>query len=159
DEVDVKAYPEGGDLVTGLPTRVYLAARDPQGKPVEVEGQIVDDRGEVVSGFRSFYGGMARVAITPAAGRSYAVKLQKPRAASSRSFALPAAKPSGCTMRALDDFASTEAEVRVKVTCTEAQDVLATAVLRESLVSRSSAHAAPGAAAIIALPVGRSAVG
>src|SRR6185312_5394532 len=42
DEVSVTAFPEGGDLVTGLPSRLYLAARDPQGKPVEIEGELVD---------------------------------------------------------------------------------------------------------------------
>ena len=160
DEVDVKAYPEGGDLVTGLPSRVYLAARDPQGKPVEIEGEIVDDRGQVVTGFRSLHAGMARVALTPAAGRTYSVKLQKPRsAATSRSFALPAAKAAGCTMHTLDDFAGAEPDVRVKVQCTEAQDVLATAVLRESLLSRASARTFVGSGTVLSLPVDRNAAG
>jgi hypothetical protein len=159
DQVDVKAYPEGGDLVTGLPSRVYFSARDPQGKPVDVEGEVVDDRGQVVAGFRSFHAGMARVALTPAAGRSYSVRLQKPRAASSKSFALPAAKASGCTMHTLDDFTGADAEVKVKVQCTEAQDVLATAVLRESLVSRTSARTFAGAGTVLSLPVDRGATG
>jgi hypothetical protein len=62
-------------------------------------------------------------------------------------------------MHTLDDFAGAETEVRVKVQCTEAQDVLATAVLRESLLSRTSAHTFPGAGTVLALPVDRSAVG
>ena len=157
DAVNVTAYPEGGDLVTGLPSRVYLAARDPQGKPVEIEGEIVDDRGQVAGGFRSYHAGMARVALTPAAGRTYSVRLQTPRAAASRTFPLPAAKASGCTLHTLDDFAGAEAEVRIKVQCTEAQDVLATAVLRESLLSRASARTFAGAGTVLSLPVARDA--
>lgn len=159
DEVNVEAFPEGGDLVTGLSSRVYLRARDPQGKPVEVEGQIVDDRGQVVDAFRSVHAGMARVSLTPAPGRTYSVKLQKPRAAAARTFALPAARASGCTMHALDDFGGAEPEVRVSVQCSEAQDVLATAVLRESLLSRATARAFPGGGTVMSLPVDRSAAG
>jgi hypothetical protein len=155
DQVEVHAYPEGGDLVAGLPSRVYLKATDPQGKAVEVEGDVVDDKGAVVASFRSFYAGMARVTVTPEPGRSYAVKLKKPRG-TGQSFGLPAAKASGCVLHTLDDFASSEAEVRVKVQCTEAQDVLATAVLRESLLSKATAHVVPGAASVLALPVDRA---
>jgi hypothetical protein len=158
EQIDVRAYPEGGDLVAGLPSRVYLKATDPQGKAVEVEGDVVDDKGAVVASFRSFYAGMARVTVTPEAGRSYAVKLKKPRAAG-QSFALPAAKASGCVLHTLDDFSSSEAEVRVKVQCTEVEDVLATAVLRESLLSKTTVHVVPGAASVLALPVDRAAVG
>lgn len=160
EDVQISLYPEGGDLVAGLPSRVYLAAKDPRNEPVEVEGQIVDDRGMLVSDFRSVWGGMARFSITPAAGRSYSVKLTKPRGASAgKAFPLPAAKASGCTMRSVDDLLSSDGEVKIKVQCTEKQDILATAVLREKLLARTAVATNPGAAATIALPVGKDAIG
>ena len=49
EDVQINMYPEGGDLVSGLASRVYLAAKDSQGSPVEVEGQVIDDRGMLVT--------------------------------------------------------------------------------------------------------------
>jgi hypothetical protein len=160
DDVQVSLFPEGGDLVTGLPSRVYLSARDPQNEPVEVQGQVFDDRGTLVSDFKSVWGGMARFGFTPQKDRSYSVKLTKPRGASAgKTFPLPAAKPQGCTLQTVDDYTSAESEVKVKVQCTQAEDVLATAVLREKLVAKTAAKATPGAAATLALPVPKDAVG
>ncbi len=160
EDVMVSVFPEGGDLVTGLPSRVYLAAKDAQNEPVEVEGQVFDDRGTLVSDFKSTYGGMARFSLTPAKDRSYNVKLTRPKGASAgKTFAIPAAKASGCTLRSVDDFTSSDNDVKVKVQCTEKQDVLATAVLREKLLAKLAVQAVPGAAATISLPMGKDAVG
>lgn len=160
EDVMVSVFPEGGDLVTGLPSRVYLAAKDAQNEPVEVEGQVFDDRGTLVSDFKSTYGGMARFSLTPAKDRSYNVKLTRPKGASAgKTFAIPAAKASGCTLRSVDDFTSSDNDVKVKVQCTEKQDVLATAVLREKLLAKLAVQTVPGAAATISLPIGKDAVG
>lgn len=160
EDVQVSLFPEGGDLVTGLPSRVYLAATDAQNEPVEVEGQVLDDRGTLVGDFKSLYGGKARFSITPAKDRSYSVKLTKPRGASAgKKFPIPAAVATGCTMRSLDDYLSTEGEIKVRVQCSEKQDILATAVLREKLLAKTAVLAAPGNAALVTLPVPRDAVG
>src|SRR5262249_37550406 len=71
--VKVDLSPEGGDLVEGLPGRVYLAAANSMGKPADVAGRVVDDRGEKIAEFTSLHDGMARFEITPQAGRSYRV--------------------------------------------------------------------------------------
>lgn len=160
EDVNVSVFPEGGDLVAGLPSRVYLSARDPQNEPVEVEGRVVDDRGAVVSDFKSVWGGMARLSFTPEKDRAYSVKLTKPKgAATAKTFALPAAKASGCTLRSVDDYLSAEAEVKVKVQCTEKQTVLATAVLRERLLASTSVDVLPGSASTVSLPVAKGDAG
>ena len=38
--VDVDVYPEGGDLVHGVPTRVYVEARTPVGDPADITAEI-----------------------------------------------------------------------------------------------------------------------
>src|SRR5262249_20661840 len=131
--MDLGVFPEGGDLVAGLESRVYLAGKDKLGSPVEFEGDIVDDKGAAVAHTNSFYGGMARVAFTPAAGAHYRFKAQKPRGADVTAT-FPDAKSSGCVMQSEDDFTSTTPEVRVKVSCTSATKLLATAVLRERMI-------------------------
>ena len=159
EDVSVSLFPEGGDLVDGLPSRVYLSARDPHNEPVEVEGQVWDDRGAMIGDFKSLYNGMARFSITPASGRSYHVKMTKPKGAAGKTFALPTAVTTGCTIRTVDDFGSIESEIKVRAQCTAKQDILATAVLREKLVAKVAEKAVPGNAALLALPIPKGSTG
>jgi alpha-2-macroglobulin-like protein len=156
DRVDLAAFPEGGDLVTGLASRVYLSAHDTLGKPAEFGGTVVDDQGSMVARFKSFYGGMVRFPLTPEKGRRYTVRLFEP---TQQTIELPAAKPSGCTLQAIDDYRSADADLKIRASCTEGQKILATAVLRERLLSHAVADIAPGGAAEIALSLPRGSVG
>jgi hypothetical protein len=40
--VDVDVFPEGGDLVVGLPCRVFVQATAPSGDPADVIADIVE---------------------------------------------------------------------------------------------------------------------
>jgi uncharacterized membrane protein YbhN (UPF0104 family) len=54
-------YPEGGDLIGGLPSRIYFSARNPVlDKPADIEGKVVDDRGTTVALLRSYHDGISR---------------------------------------------------------------------------------------------------
>lgn len=145
-------YPEGGDLVAGLPGRVYFAARNLLDEPADVEGRLVDDAGVELARFRSLHRGMGRFAFTPHAGKQYSVEITRP-AGIARRIPVPAAVPSGCVMQAVDDFESARDDVRVGVFCTEARTVVATAALRERRLGDVSADVVPGAPTVIALPV------
>jgi hypothetical protein len=158
DRAELAAFPEGGDLVTGLPSRVYLSAHDPLGKPADFEGDVVDERGAGVAHVKSFHGGMARFTLTPEAGKSYSFKPGKALAATPP-LALPAARPSGCTLRSVDDFRSADAAMKVVVHCSTSQKVLLTAVLRERLMAKVEAQVSPGAGAEVAIPLPRGTVG
>ncbi|MBA4062711.1 MAG: hypothetical protein C0501_03215 [Isosphaera sp.] len=45
--VVVEFFPEGGDLVAGVPCRVYVRATTPAGHPVDVRGVVTDGRREL----------------------------------------------------------------------------------------------------------------
>ena len=47
--VDLTMYPEGGDLVVGVPNRVYFAALTPAKKPADLAGIVVDSKGKEVA--------------------------------------------------------------------------------------------------------------
>src|SRR5262249_15603067 len=47
-KLDVEFFPVGGELIAGVPNAVYFQARTTLGKPAELHGRIVDDRGQVV---------------------------------------------------------------------------------------------------------------
>jgi len=97
-------FPEGGQLVAGLPTRLYFKAKTPLGKPADVEGRIVDDLGNTVATFGSHKNGLGRLEFTPATGRSYGAVVMRPAGVDER-YALPLAEASGCVPRSYDDLA------------------------------------------------------
>jgi hypothetical protein len=88
-KVELKFYPEGGDLVADLSNRVYFAAKNPLGKPVHVEGTIVDDAGSQLASFETKHKGMGSFTFTPAGQKTYRVRVTKPVGVKSES-ALPA---------------------------------------------------------------------
>ena len=151
-DVQLALYPEGGELVAGLPARVYFAARDAFDKPADVEGRVRDDRGATVALLRSFHGGLGRFELHPQPGRRYHVELTRPLGIA-RTFELPAARPEGCALNALDDFDSARADLRVAVWCTHARGVAAVAVQRDRRLATTSARVRAGEAAVLALPL------
>ena len=42
EELKVEFFPEGGDLIDGVPGRVYFQVRTPTGKPADLKGTITD---------------------------------------------------------------------------------------------------------------------
>jgi hypothetical protein len=156
--VDVALYPEGGDLVEGLPGRVYLAATNSLGKPADVEGRVVDDRGDAVASFTSLHDGMARFDLTPAAGRAYRVEITRP-AGIARTFELPSAKQAGCVRRAVDDVDGQRAAVDVAAWCTEAQTLTVEAVLREKRIASAAVDVPSRRPVRVSLPVDAAAQG
>jgi alpha-2-macroglobulin-like protein len=156
--VKMSLYPEGGDLVTGLPGRVYFSAENTLGKPADVEGRVLDDRGHEVAAFRSVHDGLGRFEITPQPDRRYHAEITKPAGITSK-VDLPAAKGQGCTMQAIDDFDSKEESLRVAAWCSQPRSLIAEAVLRERRVASGSLDVRPGEPAVIAFPVDRAAQG
>ncbi len=124
--VRLAVYPEGGALVAGLPSRVYFAATKADGKPADVTGRVVDDRGEVLGGFRSFHHGLGRFDLTPRAGRTYHLEV----AGHPGRTPIPAAADDGCVLRAHDDFLSRHAALRVDVRCSSPREVSVVGTLR-----------------------------
>ena len=151
-DLQLSLFPEGGDLIAGLPARIYFAAKNALDKPADIEGKVVDDKGATVALVRSYHDGMGRFDLVPDPRRSYTIEITRPTGIA-RTFALPAAKANGCALQAIDDFVSARPEVRVAVWCTQAQDVVTTAVLREKRVATVATAVRAGAATVLALPV------
>jgi len=57
-------FPEGGDLINGVESRVAFKATDSKGLPYKVSGQIVDSKGKVVTSFSTAHDGMGFFTIT-----------------------------------------------------------------------------------------------
>jgi uncharacterized protein affecting Mg2+/Co2+ transport len=67
----VKFFPEGGNLVNGLPGLVAFHITDQYGKGVEVAGHVFDSKQQRVAFCKSYKFGMGTFYFTPEAGNDY----------------------------------------------------------------------------------------
>jgi uncharacterized protein YfaS (alpha-2-macroglobulin family) len=132
--IDIQFYPEGGELVAGLPNRVYFEARQPNGKPADVEGHIMPDvppnarSAGGMEGFNTNHEGRGRVDLSPIMGR-FAV-ITKPAGIKKR-FELPAPKPSGVIIRTHRDTSRPGEPVNVTILSTDDRRLRVTLAQRE----------------------------
>jgi hypothetical protein len=151
--MQVSLFPEGGDLVEGVAGRIYFMARNMMGKPADVEGKLVDDRGQTVATFTSIHDGMGKFEIQPAADRKYKLQITKPVNITT-TIDLPAAKAEGCTLRAVDP--RNPDTLRVAVICTSARRLEVEATLRETRVGGGAFDVAANKLALVELPIPRA---
>jgi hypothetical protein len=67
-------YPEGGSLVAGVNSNMAFKAENALGKGIAVKGDIIDDKGKVVTSFKSNALGFGICSFTPVADAIYDVK-------------------------------------------------------------------------------------
>jgi hypothetical protein len=68
---DIQFFPEGGQLVNGLPATIGFKAVDAMGNGTAVNGVVITQRNDTVARFRSGLYGMGRFNFTPIAGTTY----------------------------------------------------------------------------------------
>ncbi len=78
DEFQVEFFPESGFLVPNLDNRVYFAARDARGEPVDVRGLLVDADDTPVAVVEAMRGGRGAFSFRPRAGGTYRLKIGEP---------------------------------------------------------------------------------
>lgn len=137
--VDLTVYPEGGELVAGLASRVYVEARTPAKKPADFAGVIVDESGKEVARIRSEHEGRGRCEFTPAKEGKYVLKITEP-AGIKRQFPLPAVKAAGAVVRATKDLFQKNEPISVQIASTTTE-VVATLSRRESVLARQAVMA------------------
>lgn len=64
-------FPEGGNLVKGINSKVAFQVTDQYGKGMHFTGSLINQRNEVVLEFKPFRFGIGHFQFTPAAGDSY----------------------------------------------------------------------------------------
>ena len=89
--VEMKFYPEGGELVTDIPS---LIAFEIQGGTEYSTGEILDSSGKVISTFKIVHEGRGSFLLKPEAGEKYYAKLS----GSDAQYALPAQRNGGLVL-------------------------------------------------------------
>lgn len=88
-----KIFPEGGNLVSGLLSKLAFKATDGKGNPVSVEGAVYQDD-QLLCEIKSTHDGMGSVLFTPSPGRKYRIELKN-----GENYSLPDIHPQGMVLR------------------------------------------------------------
>ena len=91
-------FPEGGDLVAGISSRVAFKATDNRGLPISVKGDIVTASGKQVTTFSSVHDGMGYFTLQPQAGEKYKANW-KDQSGKQQETNLPSFLPSGVVIK------------------------------------------------------------
>lgn len=70
----ISFFPEGGDIIQGLPNKIAFKANDQWGRPVKVKGLIINSKGKTEDSIRTLHDGMGYFFITPQPGLSYTAR-------------------------------------------------------------------------------------
>jgi len=154
--LDLAFYPEGGDLVAGLPARVYVEAKTPAKKPADLEGAIVDAaNGMAVAVLRTEHEGRGRVTFTPVKGVKYELKIERPSGITRR-FPLPAVKAEGAVLSSKQDKVGPGKPVELSVAWTANRAVTVTLAQREVELSSAKLDAGKRGGTELSLDAGKA---
>lgn len=72
---EINFFPEGGELVGGLPAKVGFKAVGLDGNGVDVEGKLVDEGGHFITVMKTMKWGLGFFSFTPEADKDYKVEI------------------------------------------------------------------------------------
>ncbi|MDH5379489.1 MAG: TonB-dependent receptor plug domain-containing protein [Cyclobacteriaceae bacterium] len=78
NNITMQFFPEGGQYVEGVKTRMAFKALNEYGKGADVEGKILGNRDEIITTFKSSHMGMGSFEFTPVKGKKYHAIVEKP---------------------------------------------------------------------------------
>ncbi len=98
----VAFFPEGGEMIAGLPVKVAFKAENMSGARVNVTGKIEDNKGKVIAEFNSVHEGMGSFLITPEKDMKYIAKVSFENE-KQKKVPFPEVKPQGTSIQ-VDPF-------------------------------------------------------
>ena len=97
DPVVIKFYPEGGNLIAGVPTRIGFTAFNKWGIPVDVEGTILNQEGEHVTPAKTLTKGLGLFSVINLGQQKFKLLLSG-TTGQNQSFELPAPAADGLAL-------------------------------------------------------------
>ncbi len=102
--IDVQFFPEGGNLVEGLPSKIGIKAVNAEGLGEDVKGVVLDNEGNEITQFQTAYLGMGNFILNPMPGKVYSARV-KFADGTDKTYPLPAVQTSGYVL-AVNNLAS-----------------------------------------------------
>ncbi|MDX5482940.1 MAG: TonB-dependent receptor plug domain-containing protein [Hymenobacteraceae bacterium] len=142
-KVDFQFFPEGGDLVQGLSSRVAFKATNPDGTGASVKGAVYDSQNRKLLDFQDTHLGMGAFELQPQQGQRYQARVTY-KDGSTATYQLPEAKTTGYVLR-IDEPANPD---RLTLTVTSnvsgRQSLLLTGISRDALQYSQNMTLQPG---------------
>jgi hypothetical protein len=91
---DAQFFPEGGNLVAGLKSKVAFRVINESGKGIEFKGALLSSANDTLTHFKPLRAGIGNFSFTPAAGQTYRAVVTTP-GGKSYSYNLPAIREKG----------------------------------------------------------------
>ena len=111
EEIDLQFFPEGGELVQGIESKVAFRASNSSGQGIDFSGFLLDQRNDTLVKFYPYKLGIGNFHFTPRQGSVYRALLRDSKGNfSSHSF--PQIQEEGFTMRVAD---STDNSIKITV--------------------------------------------
>src|SRR5665213_1818331 len=101
-QFDIQFFPEGGNLVQNLESKLGFRVTDAYGRGQHFEGLLLDDQSDTLLRFRPLAMGLGHFSFTPSADHRYRVIIRFPDGTQAAGD-LPVAYPSGYVMRLSTD--------------------------------------------------------
>lgn len=158
-KLEVEFFPEGGDLAAGLENRVYFLGRDPLGKPVHLEGRVVDRAGQEVATLETRHEGMGSFRLSPKVGESYTLEISKPAGVTNRPKLPEVVAEQWLAMDAGDGVFDADAPIGLKLAATKADHPLVVAAYCRGAEVGQQAVVMDGAEKDVSLALGDEAGG
>lgn len=94
DPIVIRFYPEGGNLIEGVPTRIGFTAFNKWGIPVDVEGSVLNREGEPVTPVKTLTKGLGLFSVINLGQQKYKLLLSG-KTGQNQSFELPVSTADG----------------------------------------------------------------
>ncbi len=140
NKIKLQLFPEGGDLVNGLESKVAFRALNEFDKPADIEGEVMDGKGKQMATFSSFHQGMGAFNFTPQPNEKYTVKITRPENIT-ETYTMPEAANRGYSMSINN---SAKGEVAVTISTTETEDLSVVAQVRNKIYYSTVVNAFTG---------------
>ena len=97
EKINLNFFPEGGSIIAGIRKLVVVSAKDINGKPIAVEGKIINNNGTVISLFSTSESGYGRFHLLSQPGNKFHAQITKPSGIS-QDYLLPEIKNDGISL-------------------------------------------------------------
>ena len=108
---DLQFFPEGGELVSAMISKVAFKAIGPDGLGVNVKGVVIDNNNNQMVAFSSSHLGMGTFYLQPEEGKTYKAKVTFADG-SQGIFNLPAVQSKGIALSVIDTLGKLSIEIR-----------------------------------------------
>jgi len=113
-KLDVKFYPEGGELVCGIPNNIYFESFTPFGDSADFIGQIIDSKRNPCSTIQTNHEGRGKSNFIPLKDEKYSLKVLSPSGVSFKN-PLPIAKEEGVVVSSVCDVYEDFSSIKLKI--------------------------------------------